>query len=164
MSKFVNLSENNLTDFMAKPYHPLIPVKKDKYMTPDQFKEYVFRSAPIREIHRFYSNGDPKKSKYVWKQIAAALDEIAFKRNMTVIRFLGIVLEKLVEQMAEGIYVNPKAIHDVKNVLSAGDSTVLYLPSHRSYADFVLMSYVCFSYDLDIPAIAAGMGELDELS
>lgn len=31
------------------------------------------------------------------------------------------------------------------------------MPSHRSYADFILMSYICFSYDIEVPAIAAGM-------
>lgn len=158
MAKFSNISEKNLTNNMAKPYYPLVPVKKDKYMTPDQFKEFVLKSEPIKEIHRFYSNGDSKKSKIIWKQITEALEEIAFKRNMSVIRFLGTILEKLVEQMTDGIYVNPKAILNVKNILSTGNSTILYLPSHRSYADFVLMSYVCFAYDLDIPAIAAGMG------
>lgn len=39
-----------------------------------------------------------------------------------------------------------------------GNCPVIFAPSHRSYADFILMSYVCFTYDLEIPAIAAGMG------
>ena len=38
-----------------------------------------------------------------------------------------------------------------------GNQQVLYLPSHRSYVDFIMMSYVFFSLDLEIPAIAAGM-------
>ena len=38
-----------------------------------------------------------------------------------------------------------------------GNEQVLYLPSHRSYLDFIMMSYVFFSFDLEIPAIAAGM-------
>lgn len=39
-----------------------------------------------------------------------------------------------------------------------GTTPVIFLPSHRSYADFILMSYVCFTYNIEIPAIAAGMG------
>lgn len=34
---------------------------------------------------------------------------------------------------------------------------MIYLPSHRSYADFILMSYICFAHDIEVPAIAAGM-------
>lgn len=40
---------------------------------------------------------------------------------------------------------------------SMGNQQILYLPSHRSYVDFIMMSYVFFSLDLEIPAIAAGM-------
>lgn len=35
---------------------------------------------------------------------------------------------------------------------------VVLLPSHRSYIDFLMMSYLLFSYDLALPVIAAGMG------
>ena len=36
---------------------------------------------------------------------------------------------------------------------------VLLMPSHRSYLDFLLMSYVNFHYDLPLPVIAAAMGK-----
>jgi glycerol-3-phosphate O-acyltransferase len=39
-----------------------------------------------------------------------------------------------------------------------GDNPVIFAPSHRSYGDFILMSYICFHYKIEIPAIAAGMG------
>ena len=37
---------------------------------------------------------------------------------------------------------------------------ILLMPSHRSYLDFLLMSYVFFHYDLPLPVIAAAMGML----
>jgi glycerone phosphate O-acyltransferase len=40
-----------------------------------------------------------------------------------------------------------------------GDNPVIFAPSHRSYGDFILMSYLCFHYQIEIPAIAAGMGK-----
>lgn len=39
-----------------------------------------------------------------------------------------------------------------------GNCPVIFVPAHRSYADFVIFSYVFFHYDIEIPAIAAGMG------
>lgn len=36
---------------------------------------------------------------------------------------------------------------------------VVLLPSHRSYMDFLLMSYILYTYDIALPVIAAGMGE-----
>lgn len=35
---------------------------------------------------------------------------------------------------------------------------VLFLPTHRSYADFLLISYLCYTLDIPLPVIAAGMG------
>lgn len=35
---------------------------------------------------------------------------------------------------------------------------VVLLPSHRSYIDFLMMSYLLFTYDVALPVIAAGMG------
>lgn len=33
----------------------------------------------------------------------------------------------------------------------------IYTPTHRSYLDFVLLSYILFSYDMALPNIASGM-------
>lgn len=35
---------------------------------------------------------------------------------------------------------------------------VVLLPSHRSYIDFLMLSFVLYNYDLPVPVIAAGMG------
>jgi glycerone phosphate O-acyltransferase len=40
-----------------------------------------------------------------------------------------------------------------------GDNPIIFAPSHRSYGDFILMSYICFHYKIEIPAVAAGMGK-----
>lgn len=34
---------------------------------------------------------------------------------------------------------------------------VILLPNHRSYMDFMVLSYIMFTYDLSIPVIAAGI-------
>ena len=35
---------------------------------------------------------------------------------------------------------------------------VLVLPTHRSYMDFLLVSYIFYHYDLPLPVIATAMG------
>lgn len=86
------------------------------------------------------------------------LNEIGLTRSMPVIRWAGICLNKILKKICTAVYVNEESIVRVKKCI--GSQPVLYLPSHRSYADFVLMSYICFAYDLEIPGIAAGMGKL----
>lgn len=36
---------------------------------------------------------------------------------------------------------------------------MILLPNHRSYLDFLVISYVMFTYDIPVPVIAAGMGK-----
>lgn len=45
--------------------------------------------------------------------------------------------------------------------LEMKNNPVIFLPSHRSYADFILMAYVAFHYEIELPCVAAGMGKLE---
>ncbi|CAG9789044.1 unnamed protein product [Diatraea saccharalis] len=38
-----------------------------------------------------------------------------------------------------------------------GKNPVLFLPTHRSYADFCILTYLCYHYDIELPAVASGM-------
>ncbi|XP_068618978.1 dihydroxyacetone phosphate acyltransferase isoform X2 [Battus philenor] len=38
-----------------------------------------------------------------------------------------------------------------------GKNPILFLPTHRSYADFCVLTYLCYHYDIELPAVAAGM-------
>lgn len=153
MENFVNLIEGNRVPDMGKKWRPLIPYKFETFLTPETLKITVLNSTEVDRICKFYSNGDSKKEMQLRNVVKELLEEIGFKRNMTVIRFLGITLNKILLQMTHGVYVNRQSVQLVKRELAQNRCPVLYLPSHRSYADFVLMSYICFAHDLEIPVI-----------
>lgn len=136
---------------MGKPWKPLIPYKNGNQITPEQLKAIVLNSDKVQEICMNYANGDRNKEQQLRTTVASILEEIGFKRNMAVVRFLGIVLNKLLTQMTGGVYVNVDSILSTKRQLARNQCPVLYLPTHRSYADFVLMSYMCFIHNLEIP-------------
>ncbi|XP_031637359.1 dihydroxyacetone phosphate acyltransferase [Contarinia nasturtii] len=157
MENFVNLIEGDRLPDMGKYWQPLIPYKFENLLTPETLKTTVLHSEEVDRICKFYSDGDDKKEAQLRRIIKLQLEEIGFKRKMTVIRFLGIMLNKILLQMTHGVYVNRKSLELVKRELAQSRCPVLYLPTHRSYLDFILMSYICFAHDLEIPAIAAGM-------
>lgn len=59
--------------------------------------------------------------------------------------------------MFSKIYVNETMLSDVKKEMQISQVQYIYVPSHRSYLDFILLSYILFSYDMALPNIAAGM-------
>lgn len=151
MEYFVNLIEENRLPDMGKKWQPLIPYKFERYLTPESLKHVVLNSMEIDRICKLYSGGDSKKEAQLRNSVKSVLEEIGFKRNMSVIRLLGITMNKILQQMTHGVYVNFNSIQIVKRELTQSRCPVLYMPSHRSYVDFMLMSYICFAYDLEIP-------------
>ena len=44
-----------------------------------------------------------------------------------------------------------------------GKNPVVFVPNHKSYADFILMAFVCFSCNIEIPVVVAAMGKHEGL-
>lgn len=99
--------------------------------------------------------GNQRMRSETQKLVKKMLDEIGTKRSMTAVRWFGVIIENLIKRYVT-LHVNATKVHSLK--LSIGRNPVIYLLSHRSYADFTLFSYVCFYYDIEIPTIAAGIG------
>lgn len=142
---------------MTKEYNPLVAYKLEKYLNPSLLKKHVLKSEKIRQLIDYYAQKQNVSQKEVEKQVHNILNEIGLDRNMAIIRWCGIAITAIGKRICKGIYVNRASMDKVKEGL--GKNPVLYLPSHRSYMDFILMSYICFHYDIEIPGIAAGMGK-----
>ena len=55
------------------------------------------------------------------------------------------------------IKLNENLLCNIKDQMRLNLTQFVYVPTHRSYLDFILLSYVLFSYDMAIPNIASGM-------
>jgi len=93
--------------------------------------------------------GDPMKRERRARR--AALD-IVSNMSMTAIRVLEKLLRWFWHRIYGGLEVN--GIADV--VRMAETHTLIYVPSHRSHVDYLLLSYVLFQNGLMVPHIAAG--------
>lgn len=87
------------------------------------------------------------------------------------VRFVGYFLTKVIKSIYKSINVSNSLLLDSTSLYSdstssslsqtvnklAEKSPILFVPTHRSYADFLLFSFVCFSLDMPLPSIAAGI-------
>ncbi|XP_058171620.1 dihydroxyacetone phosphate acyltransferase [Anopheles ziemanni] len=142
---------------MTKRYAPTVPFPKDSPISPEKLKKLVLASGRIQMLidEVVQSSKDPAKKIQLAKTIAELLDEIGLDESLPVIRTLGTILNAIFARIYTGLYVNEVKLEQLRS--RYGRQTVLYLPSHRSYGDFILMSYVLFCYNIAIPGIAAGM-------
>ncbi|XP_012526065.1 dihydroxyacetone phosphate acyltransferase [Monomorium pharaonis] len=95
--------------------------------------------------------------KDVESRARAVINEMASKADLTTVRWLGIFITKAMKRMFSKIYINETTLLDLKKEMQISQVQYIYVPSHRSYLDFILLSYILFSYDMALPNIAAGM-------
>ncbi|KJH49464.1 Acyltransferase [Dictyocaulus viviparus] len=70
-------------------------------------------------------------------------------------RTFGYVLVKVLERIFDAIYVNVEQLKRIRELCRS--ESIVFMPSHRTYLDFLLLSVFCFDYEVPLPAIAAGM-------
>lgn len=154
---YINILAPNNEPNMTKPYKPQMAQIVDNPLDPQSLKRYILSSENMEQIIKYYSKKMNQTPQEVRKQVKILLDEIGLDRNLSIIRWCGIAITYISKRITKGIFIHQPHILRLKN--SLGPNPVLYLPCHRSYMDFILLSYVFFHYDIEIPGITAGMGK-----
>lgn len=137
-------------NFLTVSFNPTVPVHRSRRPTPAEVKFRVLENPRFRHFLDVTSENENDRHKKTEEAIAT-LDEIAFTRSFIALRTCGAILYRVMGQVYDSISVNMKSLANLKSKM--GSRQVIYLPCHRSYADFMLMSIVCFLTNLEIPAI-----------
>ncbi len=74
--------------------------------------------------------------------------------SSSALRALEVVLDKIFQRIYVGLDVDEEGIARIRQ-LSKGGSLIL-LPSHKSYIDFLVVSYVFYKANIPVPLIVAG--------
>lgn len=81
------------------------------------------------------------------------LNEIASDYSYPIIRFMDIVLERVWNQIYNG--VNIEGLDNLRQ--HSTNYELVYVPCHRSHIDYLLLSYALFTNGFALPYIAAGI-------
>ncbi|CAH1793298.1 unnamed protein product [Owenia fusiformis] len=129
--------------------------KWNKPRTPTELKTYVMGSDRVKYAVEQVIKETGTPIAEVYAEAKDILEEMAHNLRMGAIRSLALVLPKVFKSIYRRFYVNTEGIQMLRSMIQ--EYPVLLMPSHRSYADFLLLSYVFFHYDLPLPVIAAAM-------
>ena len=112
----------------------------------------VVASRNVRRAAAAHADREGVPASAALREARGHAKEIASDLSFAAIRFFDIALTWLWTKLYDGIDLG--GVEAVKEI--AGDHTLIYVPSHRSHMDYLLMSYVLFYNGLMLPHVAAG--------
>jgi glycerol-3-phosphate O-acyltransferase len=126
------------------------PIMKSR----QQLKEIVLMDRRVSEKIENATNSGGRKLRHVRKKAEEFFDEIAADYNSTYIEVFQLGLSWLWKRMFEGIEVDEASIAKVREWARKGP--LVYVPSHKSHVDYLVLNHILHNHHMHIPRIAAG--------
>ncbi|UCF72678.1 MAG: 1-acyl-sn-glycerol-3-phosphate acyltransferase [Deltaproteobacteria bacterium] len=126
------------------------PIMKSR----QEIKELVLTDERVSEKIENMAYGDDKQLRHLRKEAGEYFDEIAADYNMTYIQAFIKALDWFWKKIFEGVIVDEAALAKVREWARRGP--LIYVPSHKSHIDYLILNHVIFSHHLHVPRIAAG--------
>ncbi|XP_044162814.1 dihydroxyacetone phosphate acyltransferase-like isoform X1 [Acropora millepora] len=121
--------------------------------TCQQIKDDVLNSRRVQ--HAIHENAEERgvAIESVADEVKGILEEMGHNFNLSAIRTMAFMLRKILCTLFRRVLVNREGLERLRD--AAKNNPVVFIPSHRSYLDFLLVSYICFATDIPLPFIAA---------
>ncbi len=113
----------------------------------------VLASEPVKQAIADQARKDNKPVEDSWRKAHAIAWEIAADYSHPVVRSLSFMLTPFWNRIYDGVEVHH--LDTLKDI--APGHEVIYVPSHRSHIDHVLLSYLLYSHNIVPPHIVAGV-------
>ena len=123
-----------------------------------ELEDKVLATPAVTRVMQMLSQAGSATLAHIKQQAAAQIHSIGSRFDHTSTRFFGWGLQKLFASMYDRVSVNEDVVETIKQLdaRSAETGPILLLPTHRSYMDFLMLSYILFAYHVKVPFIAAG--------
>ncbi|EFA75040.1 hypothetical protein PPL_11725 [Heterostelium album PN500] len=121
---------------------------------PVEIRSLVMNSPRVQMAMEKVSREEGVLVSEIERRAAQIMDRMQSNLNIVVVRVIGWFLKKVWRKLYQGIHVDEKGIEQIRAAIQK--SPVVLIPTHRSYIDFLIISYIFFEYNLPLPHIAAG--------
>jgi glycerol-3-phosphate O-acyltransferase len=126
------------------------PVMKSR----QQFKEKVLKDGEIIKTIQHMADGNTKQLKRLRKKAGEYFDEIAADYNIAYIQVFFIALTWFWKKIFQGIDIDLAELGLLREWARRGP--LIYVPSHKSHIDYLVLNYVLLQQHMHIPRVAAG--------
>jgi glycerol-3-phosphate O-acyltransferase len=125
------------------------------YRSPKLIGESILRDPGFQNAVRSMSAEEGVDELQLLKRAGKYFVEISAKYSFFVIETMGFVLDLILSTIYEDVTLREEDFEKLR--AAAREGPLVILPCHRSYFDFLLVSYIMFRHDLLPPHIAAGI-------
>eukprot|EP00039_Didymoeca_costata_P024841 m.11664 g.11664 ORF g.11664 m.11664 type:complete len:705 (+) comp4501_c0_seq2:24-2138(+) len=122
--------------------------------TPATLRDHVSKSVRVAEAVAKTAKERGVSISSVQKDADRLIDIIGHNMASVPVKILGYTMQKLIFTIYEDVVFSKSELQQVREALEK--TPVLLLPSHRSYMDFLVLSFLFYLNELPLPAIASG--------
>ena len=126
------------------------PVRKAN----DRMRGEIIKSPRLQGIIRDLAGEGEKERHVLANRAYGMLRELESQPEAGVVRALDVALDTIVNRIYDGVEVDQEGLERVRAASKRG--TLVLLPSHKSHLDYLMLSFVFYHADLQLPLIAAG--------
>jgi glycerol-3-phosphate O-acyltransferase len=127
------------------------PVQKQR----TQIMESVLRAPEVLKVVRSEVKRQGKPFSAIRRQGATYINEMAAAYSQSMVEFLDRVLGWVWQNLYNGVQVDEEGLSRVRE--AAKRFPLVYVPSHKSHIDYLVLSWVLYNRNLAPPHIAAGI-------
>lgn len=125
-----------------------------RYRLPSDIVREVLQSNRVKHVILQLARETGQDTDSLAKQASDVLEEMGHQFSLFILRVLGGLIRKVFRQLTNKIIIHTEGLHQMKELSS--ETPILIMPTHRSYLDFILVSWILYSFDIKVPVIAAG--------
>jgi Glycerol-3-phosphate O-acyltransferase len=124
-------------------------------------KQKIMASNRVRNVirdivvNRSTNMSDSEFEAYLTKVAEKNCDFILSTYDIKWIRFTGLIIHTALKKIYEKIVVDEKALEKIRQYDQKKNGPLIFMPTHRSYLDFILVSYIFYTFSIKCPHIVA---------
>jgi glycerol-3-phosphate O-acyltransferase len=126
------------------------PIMKSRW----EIKEMVLHNNDLQKRMERRARTNNRTIEIVRKEADNYLDEIATDPHLTYIQIGERLLTWIWNTIYDGIEVDVDSLDMVKH--AAQKAPLVYIPCHKSHIDYLVLSYLLYKHNLNLPLVAAG--------
>ncbi len=123
--------------------------------TPSRAREKVMRDRALRAALEALAAETGKAPAALQAEAGRCFDEIAARYSPGFVSVMRAVLSGLFKKLYESVEVDEEGVARVKR--AAAGAPIVLCPSHKSYVDFLVISWLIYERGMTAPHVAAGI-------